>query len=161
MQDPQVIVEVQGFNSKTYYVIMDGGGSGQQVVRLPMTGNETVLDAIANVNGLSPVSSTHHIWVAPTGTELEWALQVLPVDWYSVSTLGDPTTNYQILPGNRIYVDAQHAVMVDTYLARFLAPIERLLGITLLGSSTYWNLRNGGQYGNNNGGNCATADRCS
>jgi polysaccharide export outer membrane protein len=112
-----------------------------------------VLDAIANVNGLSPVSSTHHIWVARPAPSSSGPYQVLPVDWYSVSTLGDPTTNYQILPGDRIYVDAQHAVVVDTYLARFLAPIERLLGVSLLGSSTYWNFKNGGQYGNNNGNN--------
>ena len=38
-------MDVQGFNSKLYYVILDGGGAGQQVVRLPVTGNETVLDA--------------------------------------------------------------------------------------------------------------------
>ena len=151
--DPEVIVEVQGFNSKTYYVIMDGGGAGQQVVRLPMTGNETVLDAIANVNGLSPVSSTHHIWVARPAPSASGPYQVLPVDWYSVSTLGDPTTNYQLLPGDRVYVDAQHMIVVDTYLARALAPIERLLGVTLLGASTYWQIKNGGQFGNNNGNN--------
>jgi polysaccharide export outer membrane protein len=133
--NPEVLVEVQGFNSKTYYVILDGGGSGQQVVRLPVTGNETVLDAIANVNGLSPVSSTHHIWVArPAPTDCA-PYQILPVDWFSVSTRGDPTTNYQLMPGDRVYVDAQAAVVVDTYLARFLAPIERLFGITLLGAS--------------------------
>jgi polysaccharide export outer membrane protein len=133
--NPEVLVEVQGFNSKTYYVIMDGGGAGQQVVRLPITGNETVLDAIANVNGLSPVSSTHHIWVArPAPTDCS-PYQILPVDWFSVSTRGDPTTNYQLMPGDRVYVDAQAAVVVDTYLARFLAPIERLFGVTLLGAS--------------------------
>jgi len=133
--NPEVLVEVQGFNSKVYYVIMDGGGSGQQVVRMPVTGNETVLDAIANVNGLSPVSSTHHIWVArPAPTDCA-PYQILPVDWYSVSTRGDPTTNYQLMPGDRVYVDAQGAVVVDTYLARFLAPIERLFGVTLLGAS--------------------------
>ena len=61
---PEISVDVQGYNSKLFYVILDGGGSGQQVIRLPITGNETVLDAIAQVNGLSPVSSTDNIWVA-------------------------------------------------------------------------------------------------
>ena len=134
--NPEVVIEVQGFNSKTYYVILDGGGAGQQVVRLPVTGNETVLDAIANVNGLSPVSSTHHIWVARPAPSETCASQILPVDWFAVSTKGDPTTNYQLMPGDRVYVDAQQAVVVDTYLARFLAPIERLLGVTLLGAAT-------------------------
>jgi polysaccharide export outer membrane protein len=142
--NPEVVVEVQGFNSKTYYVIMDGGGAGQQVVRLPVTGKETVLDAIAQVNGLSPVSSTHHIWVArPAPTDCA-PYQVLPVDWFSVSTRGDPTTNYQLMPGDRVYVDAQAAVVADTYLARFLAPVERLFGVTLLGTNTVHQIQNRG-----------------
>lgn len=145
---PEVLVEVQGFNSKTYYVIMDGGGAGQQVVRLPVTGNETVLDAIANVNGLTSVSSTHHIWVARPAPGETCPYQVLPVDWFAVSTRGDPTTNYQLMPGDRVYVDAQGAVVVDTYLGRFLAPIEKVLGITLLGTST---VRQLGSRNNTNG----------
>src|SRR5262249_47784878 len=40
-----VSVDVLAYNSKVYYVITDGGGYGEQVVRLPITGNETVLDA--------------------------------------------------------------------------------------------------------------------
>ncbi|HVK10063.1 MAG TPA: polysaccharide biosynthesis/export family protein [Gemmataceae bacterium] len=147
--NPEVVVEVQGFNSKKYYVILDGGGSGQQVVPLPATGNETVLDAIANVNGLSPVSSTHHIWVARPARGGAGACQVLPVDWHAVSALGDPTTNYQVLPGDRVYVDAQGAVVVDTYLARFLAPIERVLGVTLLGASAVREIQGQGVNGNN------------
>jgi polysaccharide export outer membrane protein len=139
---PQISVDVVGYNSKVYYVVTDGGGSGEQVIRLPATGNETVLDAIANVNGLSPVSSTHHIWVArPAPTDCA-PYQILPVDWYSVSTRGDPTTNYQLMPGDRVYVDAQAAVVVDTYLARFLAPVERLFGVTLLGTQTVHEIQN-------------------
>ena len=61
-------------------------------------------------------------------------VQILPVDWFSVSTRGDPTTNYQFLPGDRVYVVPRQPVVVDTFLARFLAPIERLFGMTLLGA---------------------------
>src|SRR5437764_5776206 len=38
-------------------LIFDGGGVGQTVIRLPVTGNETVLDAIAQLYGLSAVSN--------------------------------------------------------------------------------------------------------
>jgi polysaccharide export outer membrane protein len=143
-----VSVDVQGYNSKLFYVILDGGGAGQQVVRLPITGNETVLDAIAQVQGLSSVSSTDNIWVArpaPAGGPH----QVLPVNWRAVSALGDTGTNYQLMPGDRVYVAAQHLVAADTFLARVLSPIERLLGVTLLGSYTYRELR--GDYVNGNG----------
>src|SRR5262245_45336736 len=133
--NPEVSVDVQGYNSKLFYVILDGGGAGQQVVRLPITGNETVLDAIAQVNGLSPVSSTDNIWVArpaPAGGPH----QVLPVNWQAVSQLADTGTNYQLMPGDRVYVAAQHLVATDTFLARLLSPVERLLGVTLLGNYT-------------------------
>ena len=69
------------FNSKLYYVILDGGGAGQQVVRLPFTGNETVLDAIAQVNGLPPVSSKRRDLGGPARPPMDQADQVLPVDW--------------------------------------------------------------------------------
>lgn len=135
IQSPEVSVDVAAYNSKIYYVIFDGGGMGQQVYRLPVTGNETVLDAIGQVNGLGPVSSEHHIWVARPSPEGECD-QVLPVDWVSITTLGRTATNYQLLPGDRVFVKAQPLVTIDTHLARILSPIERLLGVTLLGTET-------------------------
>ena len=143
--DPEVSVEIQGFNSKLVYVVLDGGGSGQSVVRLPCTGNETVLDAIAQVNGLTSVSSTQRIWVArpaPCGS----SPQILPVDWNAVVGQADTSTNYQLLPGDRVFVAAQPLVRIDTYLGRALAPVERLFGVVLLGNGTVRSL--GGQ---NNG----------
>jgi polysaccharide export outer membrane protein len=140
LQDPEVSVEVQGFNSKTVYVVLDGGGAGQTVQRLPCTGNETVLDAIAQVNGLSPVSSTDRIWVArpaPAGMPH----QVLPVDWNGIVGCADTTTNYQLFPGDRVYVASQPLVRIDTRLARLLSPVERLLGVTLLGVGTVNQIR--------------------
>lgn len=134
LQDPEVSVDVMSFNSKLYYVIFDGGGAGQQVYRLPITGNETVLDAIGQVNGLSPVSSKHHIWVARPAPSDCGPPQVLPIDWVGISTRGVTDTNYQVFPGDRIYVQADALVTADTFLARLLSPAERLLGFTLLGS---------------------------
>src|SRR5262249_11471295 len=45
-------VDVLAYNSKVYYVITDGGGFGEQVYRLPVTGYETVLDAVGQISGL-------------------------------------------------------------------------------------------------------------
>ena len=76
---------------------------------------------------------------------------MLAVDWKAVSTKGDPTTNYQILPGDRLYIDAQPAVTVDTYLASLLSPFERVLNIVLLGYSDYWILQGRSILGNGTG----------
>ena len=136
LQDPEVAVGIQGFNSKVVYVVYDGGGAGQTIIRLPCTGNETVLDAIAQVNGLSSVASTRDIWVARPSLANS-ACQRLPVNWEAVVCSADTSTNYQLLPGDRVYVAAQKLVTLDTRMARLFAPVERVLGIALLGSGLY------------------------
>jgi polysaccharide export outer membrane protein len=132
-----VIVDVVAYNSKQYYVIFDGGGFGEQLYRFPVTGSETVLDALSNVYGLNDIASKRNIWVARRTPHAGQAWQILPVDWVGITQHGITATNYQILPGDRIYVKAQKLVAIDRALARIIAPIERLAGITLLGTNVY------------------------
>lgn len=139
--DPRISVDVIAYNSKAYYVIYDGGGFGQQVFRLPVTGNETVLDAIATLQGLSPVSSTHHIWLARPSPVHLGCNQLLPVDWCAITAGGSTATNYQIFPGDRVYVKADTLITIDNWLSKIISPIERLFGITLLGSTTVNSIR--------------------
>jgi polysaccharide biosynthesis/export protein len=133
-------VDVIAYNSKVYYLITDGGGYGQQVYRVPITGNETILDAVSQIQGLPPVASKKKIWLAratPDGHPI-----VLPVDWCKVTMQGSGATNYQVFPGDRIYVGADPWIVTDSWLAKRLAPVERLFGITLLSSSTINSIRN-------------------
>ena len=84
LDNPQVSVSVFAYNSKVYYVITEGAGSGDQVARLPITGNETVLDAISQINGLSRLSSKN-IWIArptPSGAGCD---AILPVNWHEIT----------------------------------------------------------------------------
>ena len=138
-----VIVDVLAYNSKRYYVITDGGGqgAGEQVFPFPITGSETVLDALSNINGLPDVSSKRNIWVARRTPHPGQPWQILPVDWIGITQHGVTYTNYQVMPGDRIYVKAQRLVSIDRTLARVLAPVERIFGITLLGSSVVNQLR--------------------
>lgn len=131
-----VILDVAQYNSKKYYVITDGGGAGEQVYPFPVVGGETVLDALSYTNGLPPVSSKNNIWIARRTPHAGQTDQILPVDWCGMTQLGLTTTNYQIMPGDRIYVKALPLVTLDTKLARLLSPVERVFGITLLGAST-------------------------
>lgn len=138
---PEVSVDVYSYNSKFYYVITDFAGSGEQVVRLPHTGNETVLDAVSLIGGLSAVSSKK-IWVArPAPTECGND-QILPVDWCGITRKGQVKTNYQIMPLDRIYILSQPLTKFDTYMGRVLAPIQRTLGVALLTGSTINQFRN-------------------
>jgi polysaccharide biosynthesis/export protein len=139
---PEISVDVAGFNSKVYYVVTDGGGYGEQVARLPITGNETVLDAVAQIGGLSGVSSKKRIWVSRPSPSGSCAPQVFPVDWCAVTQGGMTGTNYQLLAGDRVYIMADPLVTTDTILGRMIAPFERVFGIVLLGNSVVNDIKN-------------------
>lgn len=78
LQKPEVAVDVLAYNSKVYYIIFDGAGNGQQMTRLPITGNDTVLDAISQIYGLLPVADKHHIWVARPAPQNRRAIRSYP-----------------------------------------------------------------------------------
>jgi polysaccharide export outer membrane protein len=131
---PEASVDVIAYNSKVFYVITEGAGLGDNVRRVPITGNETVLDAISAVNGLSQVSSTQ-IWIArpaPGGFGCE---QILPVDYDAISKGGSAATNYQIMPGDRVFIAEDNVSAFSNFLTKVTMPVERLLGVTSLGAS--------------------------
>ena len=140
---PQVSVDVFAYNSRKIYIIADGAGYGQQVIALPATGNETVLDAISRVQGLPPVASLKKIWVSRPSPAGHPCSTVLPVDWKAITQAGNTTTNYQLLPGDRIYISSDCLITAYNYLDKILAPIERVFGVTLLGTTTVQSFRNG------------------
>ncbi len=132
--NPQVSVSVYAFNSKVYYIVTQGGGTGDGLVRLPFTGNETVMDALSQINGLSYVSSSR-MWIArPQYDGL--GSQILPIDWEGITQRADVRSNYQILPGDRIFIAHNSLVAFDEALGKLISPFERVFGITLLGTGT-------------------------
>jgi polysaccharide export outer membrane protein len=133
LEDPEVVVDVFSYNSKKYYVITQGGGLGDDVSAFPVTGNETVLDAIANLGGISPVSSSR-IWIArpaPSG-ECE---QVLPVDWAAITRGANTATNYQLMPGDRLFIAEDPLIRFDSIVSKVTRPFERLFGFVSLGTA--------------------------
>lgn len=153
--NPEVSLDVLAYNSKVYYVIFEAALNGDQVFRLPVTGNETVLDALSSVGGLSAQASKSRIWIArPAPANASCGDQILPVDWTAIVQCGKTATNYQILPYDRIYVKAQPLIKFDAVLGLVLGPIERAFGVTLLGQQTIRSFerpRNGTNGTNSNG----------
>ncbi len=143
-------VDIAAYNSKFYYVITDGGGFGEQVIRLPCVGNETVLDAISQIQGLPAVASKKHIWVARATTGDANHPYIMPVDWCAITQRAVTLTNYQLYPGDRVYVNSNAFIRADSVLQKFLAPIERVLGVTLLGSSVVNSIKSGNNSGTGN-----------
>ena len=137
---PEVAIDVYGYNSKVYYVVIQGAGLGDQIFQLPIKGNETVLDALSQVQGLSGSQSTR-MWVARPGSNECGGDQILPVDWLGVTQRGDIATNYQILPGDRMYISEDKLVALDTALAKAISPFERVFSVTTLGTSAAKGIR--------------------
>ncbi len=131
-ESSRVFVDVSSFNSKVYYVLGDVGTPG----RLPITGNETVLDAIYYAGGLIPTASTTNIRLvrpAPPGACCE---QLLPVNLAAIQNAGDSTTNYQLLPGDRLMVYRDPIVRTTVFLDRLAAPFNSVLNSILQYSFT-------------------------
>jgi polysaccharide export outer membrane protein len=130
----EISVEIAGYNSKVYYIVTQGAGFGDGVYRFPMTGNETVLDALSQINGLRPVSSKK-VWIARP-TDDPACVQRLEVCWEDVTANAYARTNYQILPGDRIFVAEDHLIALNTALSKIIAPMNQVMGFSLLGAGT-------------------------
>ena len=115
LESPVVSVDVFAYNSKVYYVITEGAGFGDNIQRFPVTGNETVLDAVSNVNGLSRLSSKN-IWIARPAPGGSGCDQHLPVNWKEITAGAATATNYQILPGDRIFIAEHKMIALDSAL---------------------------------------------
>jgi polysaccharide export outer membrane protein len=123
----RVFVDVTAYNSKNYYIQGDVAAPG----KLPITGNETVLDAINYAGGLIPTAAPQNIRLvrpAPPGACCE---QVLPVNLAAIISGGDPTTNYQLMPGDRIVVYRDPIVRTTLFIDRLAAPFQTVLNSML------------------------------
>ncbi len=136
LAEPEVAVDVSTFQSKVYYIISDGASaeSGDQVLRIPITGNETVLDALSNTGGLAPFSS-ENMWIARRSPDKAGFETRLPIDWHAITARGSNATNYQILPGDRIYISGNKLTALDTFMFRVISPLERTATFISLASS--------------------------
>jgi polysaccharide export outer membrane protein len=135
LEGPEVFVDVLAYNSKVYYIITQGAGLGDDVARIPITGNETIIDAVANIQGLSQVSSTK-MWIArpaPNGVGCE---QILPINWNEIAQGANTSTNYQIMPGDRLFIAQDRLTLFNNWTIKFLQPFERTFGFISLGTST-------------------------
>lgn len=135
LEKPEVFVDMLAYNSKVYYIVTQGGGFGDNVVRLPITGNETVLDAVASVGGISQVSSSR-LWIArpaPNGMGCE---QILPVNWEDITRGASTATNYQLMTGDRLFIAEARYQKASAVISTVLRPFESIFGAVSLGTST-------------------------
>ncbi len=137
---PQVAINILAYNSKVYYIITEGAHLGDNIVRVPITGNETVLDALSTVGGISQLSSKD-IWIARPGAGDAVCEQILPIDYDSIARGGMTATNYQVMPGDRVYISEDGLASFSNLINKILAPMERIAGVGSLYGSTIRNFQ--------------------
>jgi polysaccharide export outer membrane protein len=150
LEDPEVFVDIAGINSKVYYIITDGGGLGDRVTSVPIQGGETVLDAMAQLGGL-PGTSTKDIWIARPSPDKHGLEQRLPIRWNEITKKGITATNYQILPGDRIFIRSRVATQIDTFVTRITQPISSISGAVFLLRGVAISFNESARRGNNVG----------
>lgn len=98
-----ISVRLVSRQSKVYYVIGEVNSPG----RFQLNGNETALDALMQAGGLNDKASRDNI-ILSRPSKPNCPRIVLPICWKQIVQLGDTTTNYQIAPGDRIYVPSRN-----------------------------------------------------
>jgi RNA polymerase sigma factor (sigma-70 family) len=93
----RVYVDVVAYNSKVYYI----EGEVQSPGRLPVTGNETVLDAIHYAGGLTEFADRDKVRVIRREHDTP---KILPVNYAEITGGTDSSTNYHLLPGDRLFI---------------------------------------------------------
>jgi polysaccharide biosynthesis/export protein len=96
---PFINVRIVTRVSKVFYVLGEVNTPGA----FPLQGRETVLDALLAAGGLTDRASRRNI-ILSRPTAAEGCRVVLPICYREIVQLGDTSTNYQMAPGDRIFV---------------------------------------------------------
>ena len=128
----RVSVDVASYNSQVYYVLGDVNSPG----RLPLTGNETVLDALQYAGGLDPSAATNNIRLVRPAPPGACCAQTLPVNIAAIMQAGDTTTNYQLMAGDRLFVYRDPIVRTTIFINRLAAPFNSVVNTLLTYSFT-------------------------
>jgi autotransporter-associated beta strand protein len=136
---PAKPIPVGHASGEVFYIVIEGAGMGDNVRSLPCTGKETVLDAVSQVNGISQLSGTK-MWIARPSPGSPDKSTILSVDWEAVSRRGINTTNYKLMPGDRLVFGEDPVLARTNLIAKRTAPVERMLGLISLTASTLRNL---------------------
>ena len=102
------------------------------------------------------ISPKSRCWSTPpfiTKTAEFGCEQILPVDWEAITRGGMTATNYQVLPGDRVYIAEDEAMAWTNFIGKVTGPLERVIGLAGLGASTVRNFQSlGRSYNQGRGG---------
>ena len=101
IRDNEVSARLVNWDSKKIYVLGEVSSPGSYV----FTGHQTVLDALIEAGGMTTKANQHEIIVSRPSSCGE-CKTVMKICYAQIVQLGDASTNYQLMPGDRIFVPA-------------------------------------------------------
>jgi hypothetical protein len=136
----RVFVDVTAYNHDVYYVQGDAAAPG----RLPITGNETILDAMNYAGGLAPTADPANIKLVRPGHGGKPS-RIYPINYKAIVEEGDAESNLQIFPGDRLVIGRHPTVQATIALDRATAFVNGATNTLLTDSYMAKNLRTGTQ----------------
>lgn len=119
---PSVTVLLESSNSREFYV----WGEVLRPGSYPLIGGVTVADALAHASGPARFASlSSSRLVRPTGE----APLTFAIDLEAITYEGDGTTNYQLQPGDIVYVPPNAWGKVGYALGTIFFPLQQVLGL--------------------------------
>jgi polysaccharide export outer membrane protein len=119
---PDVTVILGSSNSRVYYVFGEVRSPGAY----PLIGHVTALQALGTARGggnFADLSDAR--LVRPTeGKGLRY-----PVNFVEIAQEGDASTNYELQPGDVIYVPPRSSAVIGYALGVILFPIQQIIGL--------------------------------
>ena len=97
--DTDLSVRIVSDESSVVYVLGEVNAPGSY----PIVGRETVLDVLISAGGITDRANKHKVILTRPASASQ-RRQIYPVCYQQIVQLGDTSTNYQIQPGDRIYV---------------------------------------------------------
>jgi protein involved in polysaccharide export with SLBB domain len=132
-------VEVTGFNSQVCYIQYEVGAP----TLFPITGNETVLDAIVRAGSATEFADRNDVYLVRVSPFEGEGPEILPVCLRDIIECGRPETNYQLRPGDRIVVPPRHIVAFNRCIAPFLQAGDAVATTALLYQQLVYNFIRG------------------
>ncbi|APW62195.1 polysaccharide biosynthesis/export family protein [Paludisphaera borealis] len=125
-QADRVFVDVTAYNSKNYFVLGDVGAPG----KIPISGNETVLDALQFAGGFVATADPKDIRLVRPGRDGKPG-KVFKVDLEAIQDRGETATNYQIFPNDRIIVGRSDIAKKTIQLDRISSAVQDVINSIL------------------------------
>jgi polysaccharide export outer membrane protein len=127
---PEVSVVLATSASRRYYVF----GEVLRPGAYPLIGRVTAIDALASAAGetrFSALNSSRLVRVSPE------ASQIFPVRLRDIRESGDASTNYELRPGDVIFVPPSTPARIGYAISMVFLPLQAILGLAQPVTSVY------------------------